>query len=121
MSLREKYLAANGRNVRTVSIPEWGDVRLRGMSGTQRARIESLIAAKKSDIELMWYAVACCVVDEADAPVFSEQDVPQLLDDMASSIPIRLMPHIDELNGFGSKAAKDIEGNSVGTASADGS
>jgi len=82
---REAMLAATALPRETVAVPELGgDVIVQGMSGTARDTFEgSMFKQRGKTRELNMQnirakLVALCVVDEAGARVFRDEDVPAL-------------------------------------------
>lgn len=118
---RDAILGAKDLEVRIVAVPEWGgSVRVQGLTGAQRARINATtVAAKGQSVELRVDAltdlqlrmVGMALVDENGVRLFSDADVKDLGRKNAGVIE-RLYNIVAEMSGLvPGKSAEDIRGN----------
>lgn len=99
--LRESILARTELPAETIRIPEWDlEVRVTGLTGAQRDRIESLCRANGADTtHLRARVVAMCVRGMDDELVFSEEDV-GALESLAASALDRIFDAAQRLSGI---------------------
>lgn len=70
---RDSFLALATRRYQTVTIPEFGDVRIQSLSEGERAKIETE-AAKDNFATLRARLVAACLVDEDGTRLFGDDE-----------------------------------------------
>ena len=78
MLSKNAILASDDRNVKTVSVPEWGrDVCIRVLNGIERSQFETMFTEKKVDLFKVRF-VACSLCDERGSRLFSDSEVEAL-------------------------------------------
>jgi len=78
MLSKNAILASDDRNVKTVSVPEWGgDVCIRVLNGIERSQFETMFTEKKVDLFKVRF-VACSLCDERGSRLFSDTEVEAL-------------------------------------------
>lgn len=78
MLSKNAILACDDRNVKTVSVPEWGgDVGIRVLSGLERDLFEALFTEKKTDLFKVKF-VACSLCDDKGDRLFTDAEVKAL-------------------------------------------
>jgi hypothetical protein len=79
---REAILAVDDTVYEDVNVPEWGGmVRLRGLTGAERDRMEASIASNPKKPNLVNFRakmIAASVCDESGGPVFGTADISAL-------------------------------------------
>lgn len=104
---------ANDIQIEDVPVPEWGgEVRLRGLSGTERDRFEalSLVKGKGGTKEvntrnLRARLIAACAINEDGSPMFDSNDILHLGQKSAVALE-RLFSAASKLSGM---SAKDVD------------
>ncbi|MBT8199581.1 MAG: phage tail assembly chaperone [Acidimicrobiia bacterium] len=113
---RDQILSAEDRPTSDVDVPEWGGtVRIRSLSGAERARIESE-SQQRSDGKtvrmdgLRELYVSLSAIGEDGERLFTEKDVEELGNKSAAALD-RVMDAVIELNALGD-GVDELEGNS---------
>lgn len=95
-----------------VELDEVGTFRLREMSGTERDRFE-IAAFKEVDgkrtvepLYLRARLVAMCLVDDAGARVYSDDQIAELSDEAPASVIAKLFEAAQKLNGLDAAAVE---------------
>lgn len=116
---REAILAADDTQVEVVQIPQWGGaVRVRGLTGRERAQFESVVTIKPTGSarkrrqtsaevrdDLRERLVAWCVIDQAGKRLFTNADVEQLRNKSAAA----LEPIVDAAMRLSGMADDDLD------------
>jgi hypothetical protein len=103
---RDSILGADDLRTETVSTEEWGEVRIRTMTGLERDQFDAhLVRAKKSTgvndpTEVRARLVMLCAVDEKGERLFKEADIPALQGKAGKPLG-EVADAIAELNGMG--------------------
>ncbi|MBA0126280.1 hypothetical protein H0B56_12080 [Haloechinothrix sp. YIM 98757] len=124
----DEILATDDIPYEDVEVPEWGGtVRVRGLTGTQRARVNgTMMAIKGQDVQVKSDAiaeteiriVALSLVDEQFQPLFSITQTRKLGEKNAGVIS-RLFAKANELSGLKKDAVEEMAGNSAAAQSDD--
>lgn len=116
MSLsRDQILAVQDRKLIEVEVPEWGgSVYLR--TNSLREWEEAVQAGRINDEKIDGVRFAAAVLsasicDEKGTRIFSPDDV-SVLEGKSRVVIQRLFEKAQQINGFGEKAEKELEGNS---------
>ena len=118
----ESILAAEDFKYAEVECPEWGGtVRVRSLSGGQRAQITQRVNDKQLDELDELLAVMACV-DEDGSRIFTNKDIASLKKKSAAVVT-RIAKKVLEISGIGNEAGEvdDAKKNSELTASDDSS
>ncbi len=87
---RESILASDDTVYEDVEVPEWGGtVRLRGLTGAERDRMEASIASNPKKPNLTNFRSRMCassIVDESGQPVFGTADISALGNKSAAAL-----------------------------------
>ncbi|MCP3758217.1 phage tail assembly chaperone [Streptomyces sp. TBY4] len=112
--------AADDRTWEDVPVPEWGgEVRLLGLSGTERDAYEASMVrvgttGKVSGVNLLDASarlLARCIVDEDFQRLYTDKEV-QALGARNGKVIKRLYAKAQKISGLGKDAAEDAAGNS---------
>lgn len=120
LATRESILNARDHEYTIVSVPKWGDVRVRSLTVPERLALTDTFGdePKGKDAPLaLCRIIALAAVDENDAPLFSEQDAELLLNKNWGNIKL-LADEILQFNGISTEVAKEAEKNLGQTESA---
>lgn len=118
----ESILAAEDFKYAEVECPEWGGtVRVRSLSGGQRAQITQRVNDKQLDELDELLAVMACV-DEDGSRIFTNKDIASLKKKSAAVVT-RIAKKVLEISGIGNEAGEvdEAKKNSEPTASDDSS
>ena len=118
----ESILAAEDFKYAEVDCPEWGGtVRVRSLSGGQRAQITQRVNDKQLDELDELLAVMACV-DEDGSRIFTNKDIASLKKKSAAVVT-RIAKKVLEISGIGNEAGEvdEAKKNSELTASDDSS
>ena len=118
----ESILAAEDFKYAEVECPEWGGtVRVRSLSGGQRAQITQRVNDKQLDELDELLAVMACV-DEDGSRIFTNKDIVSLKKKSAAVVT-RIAKKVLEISGIGNEAGEvdEAKKNSELTASDDSS
>jgi hypothetical protein len=118
----ESILAAEDFKYAEVECPEWGGtVRVRSLSGGQRAQITQRVNDKQLDELDELLAVMACV-DEDGSRIFTNKDIASLKKKSAAVVT-RIAKKVLEISGIGNEAGEvdEAKKNSELTASDDSS
>jgi hypothetical protein len=78
MLSKNAILASDDRNIKTVSVPEWGgEVGIRVLNGIERSQFETMFSEKKVDLFKVRF-VACSLCDDKGCRLFSDDEVEAL-------------------------------------------
>jgi hypothetical protein len=119
MLTRDDILKADDRKVVDVDVPEWGGpVRLRALSGRQRAEFDAvrariLEAGSKDYGDILMCLLVRSMVDEDGELLFTDDDADALGEKLHGALD-RLFDAAMELNGLSERAIDDAVGNSDG-------
>ncbi|MDS1269691.1 hypothetical protein RIF23_05225 [Lipingzhangella sp. LS1_29] len=125
MSLLDKsaILAAGDLPTEEIHVPEWGGtVRLRGLSGAERSRLEAtMIASKGQSVNVRTEALrtlrerllALCLVDANDNRLFTDDEISEL-GRKSGAVLQRLFERAQQLSGMGQDDAEEMTGESAG-------
>ena len=107
---REDILAADDLASEPFFVEEWGgDIRLMEMTASGQMKFEDAIGeADKIGVEALALAVALSAVDANGVRLFSEDDVPALIE-KSGAVLTRLMMPIKKLNAMGEAGQDDAE------------
>lgn len=112
---KDEILAVNDREHEDVEVPGWGTVRLRVMSGIERAEIEKRFSdqgtAMRDPAGFRGQLLVRTIVDDDDKPVFVETDIKPLMAKSAAPLEC-LFEHACRMNGFTGKDVEVLEKNS---------
>ena len=118
----ESILAAEDFKYAEVECPEWGGtVRVRSLSGGQRAQITQRVNDKQLDeLDELLTVMAC--VDEDGSRIFTNKDIASLKKKSAAVVT-RIAKKVLEISGIGNEAGEvdEAKKNSELTASDDSS
>ena len=118
----ESILAAEDFKYAEVACPEWGGtVRVRSLSGGQRAQITQRVNDKQLDeLDELLPVMAC--VDEDGSRIFTNKDIASLKKKSAAVVT-RIAKKVLEISGIGNEAGEvdEAKKNSEPTASDDSS
>lgn len=108
----EAILSADDLDIEDVDVPEWGGtVRVRGLSGVERDKLEGKYAGAKSHDNFRAHLAAATMVNGEGKRLFrSEAEVKQLGDRSASALT-RVVDVALRLSGMTDEDAKELEGN----------
>ena len=105
---KDEILAINDRKHEDVEVPGWGTVRLRVMSGIERAEIEKRFSgqdALRDPADFRGQLLVRTIVGDDDQPVFIETDIMSLMAKSAAPLEC-LFEHACRMNAF---TGKDVE------------
>lgn len=113
---KAQILAADDLPAEDVEIPEWGGtVRVRGLTGTERDRLEFQIAAARKegkDTDIRAGVAGRCMVDDKGGRMFADSELVKL-GAKSGAVLDRLFDKVRELSGMTDeklkKAAQDFE------------
>lgn len=118
---REEINAADDRRWEDVDVPEWGgDVRILGLSGTERDAFQASMVRMGSQGNVQGVVLtdasakllAKCIVGADFERLYSDQDVREL-GAKNGEVLQRLLKVAQRLSGLGKKAVEDAAGNSA--------
>lgn len=117
---KDQINAADDRQWEDVPVPEWGgEVRVLGLSGTQRNAYEASLVqlGPNGSVQRVNLAdsharlLAVCLVDEDFKRLYSDKEIREL-GAKSGAVLHRLHVVAQRLSGLGKKAAEDAAGNS---------
>lgn len=117
----ESILAAEDFVYDIVECPEWGgEVRIRSLSGAQRATLKKALEAGQENIDETLCVMA--IVDANGNRIFTQQQI-NALSRKNTAVVSRIAIRVTEISGMRdrNKAVKDAEKNSAATPSDDSS
>lgn len=110
---REAILSVDDSVIEDVAVPEWGGaVRVRGLTGAERDKIEALVAGngkKMNFANLRARMCAASVVDEAGEPVFGQADIAALGAKSAAALD-RVFSVVQRLSGLTDEDVDELTG-----------
>lgn len=114
---KDAILASHDLATEDVEVPEWGGtVRLRLLTGTERARVEDdVLEARNKGKEVALFklrVLALCLVDDAGNRLFTDAELGQLGKKSANVIE-SLFKRCQQANGLGGDAVEEEEKNSA--------
>jgi hypothetical protein len=116
---RDQFLAVDSRKTEVVDVPELGEgaqIKIRSWSVGQANKFAKLLHEAEGQnialtvLDLRAKVVALSVVDEANALMFTEEDVPAL-EEMSPAAIDRIQSAAMKLNGFGRTTEEEDEKN----------
>lgn len=117
---KNEILNKDDRPTRVVEVPEWGgSIRLKPMTGRERDEFEAEISKKSKDGKidirgLRAFLICLTAVDEEGNLLFTREEA-DVLNQKSASVLTKLFEIVQEMNGIGEKAVKDLLGNSGGS------
>lgn len=119
--LRDKILAIQDLESEVVSIPQWEDVKIevRGLTGTQRARVlKDAMGEQGMDVYRFYPEVVIASAHDPDSgePIFDASDIDALNSKSGAALEILAQTAI-RLSGLGPKAVDEAAKNSSRTLS----
>lgn len=113
---KAQILDADDLPTEDVKVPEWGgEVRVRGLTGTERDRFEFQVAAARKDnrqIEIRAAYAGRCMVDESGKRLFEDKEL-AALGRKSGAVLDRIFDKVRELSGMTDEklkqAAQDFE------------
>ena len=112
---KDEILAVDDRGHEDVDVPGWGMVRLKALSGTERAHIEQWAygcgGATNNPGGFRGQVLVRCLVGGDDVPLFDEKDIGNLMGKAAAPLEF-IFDRACELNGFRDRDVKELEKNS---------
>jgi len=120
---KDEILAAKDDKSEVLEIPEWGGcVSIRALRGKELNAIQQLTADLEDKPDANDYRMGCfvamCLADEQGGRLFSNEDVPALLE-KSMAVLIRLQTKALKVNGLTRDEVEDLAKNSEGAQSAD--
>lgn len=110
MGLKETILAADDLPGEKVEVAEWGiSVTLRTLTAAERDKFEDACTTNKAN-NIRARLVSLCMVDDAGARIFSDNEVSQL-GGKSGLVLDRLFAIASRLNGFSAADAVELEKN----------
>ncbi|MGH3927651.1 MAG: hypothetical protein ACRDS1_01415 [Pseudonocardiaceae bacterium] len=110
---REAILSAEDSVTEDVEVPEWGGtVRVRGLTGAERDKIEALVAGngkKMNFANLRARMCAASVVDESGERLFGEADIAALGGKSAAALD-RVFSVVQRLSGITDEDIDELTG-----------
>jgi hypothetical protein len=114
---KDQIFNVNDIPVEDVSVPEWGgEVRVRGLTGTERDRFESdSLMNRKGSQEvnlknLRARLIVACAIDESGQPLFTLGDVMRL-GQMSARALTRVFAVAQRLSGMDDEDLNELTGN----------
>lgn len=111
---KDQILGADDLPTRDVPVPEWGgDVRVRGLTGTERDRFEMKMAASRKsgstipEGDFRAELIGRCMVDEDGKRVFTDKEIARLGAKSGAALD-RVFDVVRELSGMTEGAAEAV-------------
>lgn len=108
----EAILSAADLDTEDVDVPEWGGtVRVRGLSGAERDKLEARYAGSKSPDNFRAHMAAACMVDEDGKRLFRSDAEVKRLGERSAAALTRVCDVAMRLSGMTEDDARELEGN----------
>ena len=105
---KEELLGLPAKKTTTYDVPEWGIVRLRYMSGLDRAELERMSSGKLDPVRFRSKLLAMSLATDDGAAMFEEAEAKILLEKQGRSIE-NLCSHILEINEIGGDEVEAVK------------
>ena len=97
---KDQLLGLPSQKITTYNVTDWGVVRLRYLSGLDRAELERMSSGKLDPVKFRSKLLAMSIANEDGAPMFDENEAKLLLEKQGMSVE-DLCEHILKLNKIG--------------------
>ena len=105
---KEKLLALPANKTTTVDVPEWGSIRLRYLSGLDRAELERMSTGKLDPVRFRQRLISMSVANEDGSPMLNDTEAKLVLEKSGSQVE-HLCEVILELNSIGGDSVEDAK------------